>query len=53
MYNGSQGKAEAPQESGLDLTAVLDDLLGKQGVTVAHYGGKTLQAKVSGIFISM
>ena len=31
----------------------LEDLLGKQGVTVAHYGGEELDAKDSEIIISM
>ena len=31
----------------------LEDLLGKQGVTVTHCGGRTLEAKVLGIIISM
>ena len=31
----------------------LEDLLGKQGVIVAHSEGRTLEAKFSGIFISM
>ena len=30
-----------------------EDLLGKQGVTVAHYRGRTLEAKISGVFISL
>ena len=50
---GSQSKAETPKESGSDLPAVLGDLLGKQGVTVAHYGVRTLETKTSGIIISM
>ena len=32
---------------------ILEDLLGKQGVTVARCGGRTLEAKVLGIIISM
>ena len=50
---GSQGKAETPQEFGSDLTAVLEDFLGKEGVTVARCGGRTLEAKFLGIIIRM
>ena len=49
----SQGKAEAPWESGLEMTAVPENLLGKQGVTVAYCGGRTLEEKLLGIFISV
>ena len=31
---------------------LLEDFLGKHGVTMAHCGGRTLEAKVSGIIIS-
>ena len=31
----------------------MEDLLGKQRVTVAGCGGRTLEAKVSGVFIGM
>ena len=51
MCTGSQGKAEAPQEFG--SLQFLVDIQGKQGVTVAHCGGRSLEAKLLGIFISM
>ena len=50
---GSQGKAEAPQESGSDPTAVLGGSPGKEGVTVNCCGGSTLEAKLLGVFISL
>ena len=53
MCTGSQGKAETPQESGSDLTAVLGGSPGKTGVNVAHGGVRTLEAKFSGIFINV
>ena len=54
MESGCQGKAEFPQESGQTCLWFLEDLLGKQGVTmtITYYGGKTLEAKVLGIFAS-
>ena len=53
MCTGSQGRAEAPQESGLDLIAVFEGSPGKTGVNVARRGGRILEARLSGIFISM
>ena len=50
---GSQGKAGSPGESGSCLAAVLGGPPGKSGVNVACCGGRTLEAKLSGIFISM
>ena len=48
----SQGKAKSPRESGSNLTAVLGGHPGKTGVTVAYCEGRTLKAKLSGIFSS-
>ena len=53
IRTGSQGKAETPQESGLDLTTVLGGSPGEKGVTVACCGGRTLEAKILRIFISV
>ena len=49
---GSQGKAKSPWESGSNLTAVLAGHPGKTGVNVACCEGRTLEAKLSGIFSS-
>ena len=49
---GSQGKAKSPRESGSNLTAVLGGHPGKTGVNVACCEGRTLKAKLSGIFSS-
>ena len=49
---GSQGKAKSPQESGSNLTVVLGGHPGKIGVNVACCEGRTLKAKLSGIFSS-
>ena len=49
---GSQGKAKSPWESGSNLTAVLGEHPGKTGVNVACCEGRTLKAKLSGIFSS-
>ena len=49
---GSQGKAKSPWESGSNLTAVLGGHPGKTGVNVACCEGRTLKAKLSGIFSS-
>ena len=49
---GSQGKAKSPQESGSNLTVVLGGHPGKIGVNVAWCEGRTLKAKLSGIFSS-
>ena len=46
---GSQGKAETPWKSGLDLTAILRGTPGKTG---ACCEGRTLQEKLLGIFIT-
>ena len=48
----SQGKAKSPRESGSNLTAVLGGHPGKTGVNVACCEGRTLEAKLSGIFSS-
>ena len=48
----SQGKAKSPRESGSNLTAVLGGHPGKTGVNVACCEGRTLKAKLSGIFSS-
>ena len=57
MCTGSQGKAKSPWECGSNLTAVLGDILGKQGrhppktgENVACCEGRTLKAKLLGIF---
>ena len=50
---GSQGKAKSPRESGSNLTAVLGGHPGKTGVNVACCEGRTLKAKLSGIFSSV
>ena len=49
---GSQGRARSPQASGSNLTAVLGGHPGKTGVNVACCEGRTLKAKLSGIFSS-
>ena len=48
----SQGKAKSPRESGSNLTAVLGGHPGKKGVNVACCEGRTLKAKLLGIFNS-
>ena len=48
----SQGKAKSPRESGSNLTAVLGGHPGKTGVNVACCEGRTLEAKLSGVFSS-
>ena len=48
----SQGKAKSPRESGSNLTAVLGGHPGKTGVNVACCEGRTLKAKLLGIFSS-
>ena len=49
---GSQGKAKSPWESGSNLTTVLGGHPGKTGVNMACCEGRTLKAKLSGIFSS-
>ena len=49
---GSQGKAKFPRESGSNPTAVLGGHPGKTGVNVACCEGRTLKAKLLGIFSS-
>ena len=49
---GSQGRARSPQEPRSNLTAVLGGHPGKTGVNVACCEGRTLKAKLSGIFSS-
>ena len=49
----SQGKAKSPRESGTNLTAVLGGHPGKTGVNVDCCKGRTLEAKLSGIFSSL
>ena len=48
MCTASQGKAETSKEYRSHLTVVLGRSPGKTGVAVAHYGGRTLETKVSG-----
>ena len=48
----SQGKAKSPRESESNLTAVLGRHPQKTGVNMACYEGRTLEAKLSGIFSS-
>jgi len=48
----SQGRARSPQEPRSNLTAVLGGHHGKTGVNVACCEGRTLKAKLSGIFSS-
>ena len=50
---GSQGRVRSPWESGSNMTAVLGGPPGKAGVNVAYCRGRTLQAKLSGIFSSV
>ena len=52
MCTGSQGKAGSLWESGLDMAAVLGGPPGKAGVNVTCCEGRTLEAKLLGIFIS-
>ena len=52
MCTESQGKAKSPRESGSKLTTVLGGHPGKTGVNVACHEGKTLKAKLLGIFNS-
>ena len=52
ICTGSQGRARSPWESGSNLTAVLGGHPGKTGVNVACCEGRTLKAKLSGIFSS-
>ena len=49
----SQGKAKSPRESGSNLTTVLGGHPGKTGVNMACCEGRTLEAKLSGIFSSL
>ena len=49
---GSQGKEKSPWESGSNLTVVLGGHSEKTGVNVACFEGRTLKAKLSGIFSS-
>ena len=48
MCTGSQGKAEAPQESGLNLTAVLGGSPGKTGGDCGLLWGKDTGGKALG-----
>ena len=48
----SQGRVRSPQEPRSNLTAVLEGHHGKTGVNVACCEGRTLEAKLSGIFSS-
>ena len=50
---GSRAKQRLPRNQGRTCLQFLEDLLGKLNVTVAHCGGRTLEAKVLGIIISM
>ena len=49
---GSQGRVRSPQEPRSNLTAVLRGHHGKTGVIVACCEGRTLRARLSGIFSS-
>ena len=49
---GSQGKAKSPWKSRSNLTTVLGGHPEKTGVNVAFCEGRTLKAKLSGIFSS-
>ena len=49
MCTGSQGKAETPLESGLDLTAVLEASPGKTGGDYGSLWGKNIGGKGLGI----
>ena len=50
---GPGAKQRLHRNLGQNRLQFMEDLLGKQGVSVARCGGRTLEAKVSGIFISM
>ena len=50
---GPRAKQRCHNNLGQAYLWFLEDLLGKQGVTVAHCGGSTLESEVSGIIISM
>ena len=52
-YNGSKSKAKSPMESGSNLTAALGGHPGNTGVNVACCEGRTLKAKLLGIFSSV
>ena len=51
-YTRSQGRARSPQEPRSNLTTVLGEHPGKTGVNMACCEGRTLKAKLSGIFSS-
>ena len=53
MCTGSHGKAETPQESGSDLTAILGGSPVKTRGDCGSLWGKYIEAKVLGILISM
>ena len=50
---GPRAKQRLQRNLGQTWLQFLKDLMGKERVTVARCGGRTLQAKLSGIFISM
>ena len=50
---GPGAKQRLHRNLGQTCLRFLEDLLGKQGVAVARCGGRTLEAKVSGITIGM
>ena len=50
---GPRAKRMLHRNRGQTCLLFLEGLLGKKQVTVAHCGGKTLEAKVSGIIISV
>ena len=50
---GPRAKLRLHKNLGQTYLWILEALLGKQWVTVAHCRGRTLEAKVSGIIISM
>ena len=50
---GPKTKQKLHRNVGQNCLRFLEDVLGKQEATVAHCGGRTLEAKVLGIIISM
>ena len=50
---GPRAKQRHHRNLGQTCLRFLEDLLGKQGVTVARYEGKTLEPKVTGTISSM
>ena len=50
---GPRTKQKLHRNLGWTYMQFLEDLLGKEGVTVAHCGGRTLEAKLWVVFISV